>query len=161
MPRARRKPKDFQTTDTGPDTPAQREGAIYERPRGGRPGERRKRKEHPLDTLLRCQSISLDQANRGRRALDLFEKMLCGGGGLSEYVNRTPDWAAIIAHAVEGGFAFGRAVSGIPRGPISRVFKQVVLEGYPVSRLPGCKTDNAMRRLQIARLRVALDAIDV
>lgn len=162
MPRARKKPSDprrLQTTDTGPDTPAQRAGAVYEKPKGGRPGEIHRRRVHPMELLHKTGAISTEQMVKASAVLDLYEETLLSPGGMSEYVDKQPDWGAISLNNCAANFAYASAIAAIPSGPVMTVFKRIILERVPLSRLPGCSSDGSMRRLQRNRLRIALDLV--
>jgi hypothetical protein len=164
MGKARRKPsdlKEFQTTDTGPDTAAQKFGVVYHRPKDGRPGERRKTRQHPLERMASHGAITEQQKDAGIAALNLYERALPGGGGLSEYVEKSMDCGQIAALTAEAKMRYAKAVRSVSPGPMTQVFSHVVLDCKYLIEMRGCRTSHAARQRMTRLLRVALDRLHV
>jgi hypothetical protein len=164
MTKPRKKPAklvDFQTSDTGPDTSAQKFGAIYKAPEGGRPGDKRKTKQHPLERMASHGAITDQQKEAGIAVLNLYERALPSGGGLSEFVERSMDCGAVAALTCEAGMRYAKAVRFVSSGPMTAVFSHVVLDGLPLIQFKGCRTSHAERQRKTRLLRVALDRLCV
>lgn len=162
MPRARRKPHSPaapQTTDTGPDTPAQRYGAVYRRPRDGRAGDVRKERLHPLEHMHAHGALNLAEKEAGMRAVAMFEATQKSGAAVREYVDGRADPDIAVVLKCDALFAYARAVAGIP-SKSRTVYRHVVEYGLPVGRLRGC-SDAKERRRQWLLLRAALAALRV
>ena len=164
MPRARRKPsdlKEFQTTDTGPDTAAQKFGVVYHRPKDGRPGDQRKTRQHPLERMASHGVITDQQKEAGIAALNLYERALPGGGGLSEYVEKSMDCGQIAALTAEAKMRYAKAVRSVSPGPMTQVFSHVVLNCRYLIEMRGCRTSHAERKRKTRLLKTALDRLHV
>jgi len=161
MPRARRKPSaPPQITDTGPDTPAQREGATYAQTKDGRPGEVRKTRQHPLERMETRGALTFEEKERGMMAVKLFEATHKGGPMLREFVDgrADPDLPAVLR--CDAHFAYARAVVDIPPR-CRRAYDHVVEDGRYLISLRGCRTSHTERKRQWKLLRKALAALNV
>lgn len=162
MAKARRKPSKpaipLQWTDTGPDTPAQRQGATYSATRGGRDGEIIKRREHLLVALssprtygstTRPELITGRQRDAGIALHDAWCETMRGSGPIGEHVDSSPDWSAIALANAERIGRFG-AVSAFLPGHCRDVVLMVCIQQVDI-------IDDYDRRL--AELREGLTAI--
>lgn len=164
MPRARKKPSkpaEFQTTDTGPDTPAQNWGVVFHRPKDGRPGDRRKLRQHPLERMAERGAITDQQKESGIAVLNLYERALPSGVGLSEFVDKSGDQGQIAALTAEASMRYAKAVEAISPGPMTQVFSHVVLDGKYLISFPGCRISHAARVRATNLLKNALDRLKV
>lgn len=158
---ARRKPHRPEVwTDTGPDTAAQRHGATYMQVKGGRIGEIRRYRQHPLEAMHARGTLSLSEKERGMSAVALFEGTQRGGGQLRERVDgrSDPDLSAVLQ--CDAQFAYARAVQDIP-GRCKLAYRHVVEFGLPLWRLKGCQQNSKERRRQWLLLREALAVLRV
>ena len=160
MPRARNKPKLFQTTDTGPDTPAQQYGAIYVRPKDARAGDVRKLREHPLERMAKRRAITDEEKERGLRAVDLYHATLRSRPQTVVFIDGSADPGAASVFACTAQLDYAKAVQNIP-ARTRRVFNHIVEEGRHMISLRGCRTNHAERQRQLKLFRHALDKLEV
>ena len=160
MPRARRKPADFQTTDTGPDTPAQRHGAVYEVPKDAPPGYKRKGRQHPLEAMAERGLISGVLRDKGLRALELYERTQLSPGWLQERVDKSADPSAVAVMMVAAAFDYAEAVRDIP--DIARpTFNKVVENGQSIMVAAEDAATVIEGVWRVRWLRIALDSLRV
>lgn len=157
MTKPRRKPHNpaQQTTDTGPDTAAQRYGAIYRPTKDGRPGEILKYRLNPLQAMQQAGELTVEEEAKGLAALDLYEKTQLSPGGIGEYVDKSANSDLSTVLQCDAGFAYAKAVSRIPHF-CRPTFNHVVERRGEIDDLPRCKTDADARARRVLLLKWAL-----
>ena len=128
MPRRARKPYTPPPQgDIGPDTAAQRAGAVILTIREDNGAAfRRKRRDHALDIMYAAGKLTDRQHKAGMILFDAHcETQLSPASAFTkEPVDSTPDFSALILRAAERSAKFGRLYYAIPaamRGPVSHV----------------------------------------
>ena len=164
MAKRKRQPALPPSGDTGPDTAAQRAGAVYPIDTEVN-GQQflRKRREHILDKMMRSnrKRPAMISARQCAAGLKLHERYLGTMRGppsafTRPYVDCAPNPAMVVLHQCEAVERYERLTSHIPRG-MGKIVFAVCCEGRSIR--PGVTRDKMEADSLCAQLQVALDVL--
>jgi len=145
--------------DTGPDTPAQREGAvILNVTEDSGAVFRRKRRDHPLEVLAANIKISARQCAAGLKLHEAYCKTQMGPDSAftREFVDTSPDPAAVALAQTERIARFTALFRHVPAA-MKGVVWHVALNGKQLRA--GFSRDSKEAASHCAQLQVALDLV--
>lgn len=163
MARKKRKATLPPSGDIGPDTEAQRDGAIY--PVDTKTGARRKFREHVLDRLARRRGnkralITKRQCAAGLALLEKYERTMLSPppAWTRDFVDASPIPGDVNVARLVAQTRFERIHDVVPM-PSRPVVFQVVCEGRSIR--PGITTSALEAAMLIGLLREGLEAVAV